>query len=298
MASFASALFVGAVATGFQYIRVVPFILESEAFEVEEPPVPGAPQEPEEWAPAGGAERGAYTFLSNVLVSLAFSFLLIGLAAVDNVHVDFRSGLQRGVAGWTIFMALPCMGLSPELPGMLAAELTDRQWWWLYAVGFAGAGFVIALYATRIAPPPKPATADKAEGFERLTTENVRHATLRVALLVVAIVVAAVPHMTGAPHPHLAHGDVNATTTCGSTHSECERVGPPAEMAGAYAVWCLGTAFAYWLVLGVVASACCNAAMGFQTPMPSEVAIKASHVESALELASSTAASEKTAESV
>ena len=32
-------------------------------------------------------------------------------------------------------------------PGMAAAELTNRQWWWLYAVLFAAAGFAVALLA-------------------------------------------------------------------------------------------------------------------------------------------------------
>ena len=52
---------------------------------------------------------------------------LVGVSALDHARVSVRSGLQRGVAGWAVFMGLPCAGLSPELPGMAAAELTDRQ---------------------------------------------------------------------------------------------------------------------------------------------------------------------------
>lgn len=130
-ASLGSAVIVGALATGFQYIRVVPLILEAEQFERRRRL---SESEPEEWAPADGAERGAFTFLSNIIVSFCFSLLLVGLSVLDDAHVSVRSGLQRGTAGWTIFMALPCVGLSPELPGMAAADLTDRQWWWLYSV--------------------------------------------------------------------------------------------------------------------------------------------------------------------
>lgn len=268
-ASLASAFLVGALATGFQYIRVVPLILESEAYERRR-----ARALFEEWAPADGAERGAFTFLSNIIVSFSFSLLLVGLSAVDDVHVSVRSGLQRGVVGWAIFMGLPCVGLSPELPGMAAAELTDRQWWWLQAVLFAAAGFAVALLASRLPAPARPSSADRAAGRDQLNVENLRFWLLQTLLFCVAVIVAAIPHMTGAPHPHVGTADiVDTATTCGSAHTLCERAGPPSEMAASFSVWCLGTAFAYWLCLGAVASVAFNLAMGFEPPLPTEVTI-------------------------
>lgn len=268
-ASLGSAVIVGALATGFQYIRVVPLILEAEQFERRRRL---SESEPEEWAPADGAERGAFTFLSNIIVSFCFSLLLVGLSVLDDAHVSVRSGLQRGTAGWTIFMALPCVGLSPELPGMAAADLTDRQWWWLYSVCFGSAGFLVALFACRLPAPPRPASAGSAAGLEQLSAVNLRHTLAKAALVAVAIVIAAVPHMSGAPHPHVGAIDIVEThTTCGSTHARCERSGPPSEMAASFSVWCLATAFAYWLVLGVAASAAFNATMGYQQPLPSEL---------------------------
>jgi len=296
VAAIASSLIVGAIATAFMYIRVVPLILEAEAFEVDDEQVNAsvlaeAEDQAEEWAPADGAERGAFTFISNVIISFAFALLLVGFYALDDVHVSVRSGLQRGVVGWTIFMGLPCAGLSPELPGMAAAELTDRQWWWFYAVLCGAAGFAVALLATRIPEPPVPARAESAMDIGKRTRARVRHALLQALLLAVGVAVAAVPHLTGAPHPHLGDGDVETSTTCGSLHVECERSGPPSEMAAAFAVWCLATAFAYWLCLGVVASAAYNLIMGFEAPLPNEVEIRqppldtsASHTQ-AVELA-------------
>ena len=282
-ASLASALIVGAIATAIQYIRVVPLILQAETFERRRlSEVPRAVAEPEEWAPADGAERGAFTFLSNVLVSFAFSLLLVSLLALDDVHVSVRSGLQRGVAGWAVFMGLPCVGLSPELPGMAAAELTDRQWWWLYSVCFGAAGFGVALLASRLPAPKKPESAEQAAGLERLTAEGVRYGASQACLLAVAIFVAAIPHMSGAPHPHVGTADLSETaTTCGSAHTLCERSGPPSEMAASFSVWCLVTAFAYWLVLGAVASVSFNLVMGYQPTLPREVTIELTGGEAA-----------------
>lgn len=269
VAGLASALLVGALATGFQYIRVVPLILESEAYERRRRALS------EEWAPADGAERGAFTFLSNIIVSFSFSLLLLGLSALDDVHVSVRSGLQRGVVGWTVFMGLPCVGLSPELPGMAAAELTNRQWWWLYAVLFAAAGFAVALLASRLPAPARPSSADTAAIRDDLNAKKLRLWLLQTLLFGVAVVVAAIPHMSGAPHPHVGTADIVETaTTCGSAHTLCERTGPPAEMAASYAVWCLGTAFAYWLCLGAMTSVVFNLAMGYQPSLPTEVTLE------------------------
>ena len=293
-AAMITSFVVGSLATAFQYIRVVPLILQAEAYERRRL------EESEEWAPADGAERGAFTWLSNILVSFSFALLLLGISLVDNVHVSLRSGLQRGAAGWTIFMALPCAGLSPELPGMAAAELTERQWWWLYAILFAAVGFAVALFATRLPTPPAPSSAESSEGFHQLTTSSLHYWTLQALLLAIAVTVAAVPHISGAPHPYVGHGDHVATSTsCGAGHTACARPGPPSEMAASYAVWCLATAFAYWLVLGVVAAACFNRAMCFASPMPRELIIEAlKGGEAAAAMGGADAAAQVTVEAV
>lgn len=160
-------------------------------------------------------------------------------------------------------------------------------------VCFGSAGFLVALFACRLPAPPRPASAGSAAGLEQLSAVNLRHTLAKAALVAVAIVIAAVPHMSGAPHPHVGAIDIVEThTTCGSTHARCEptpqaphsvgarasrfvhtyynerlrcaccrceRSGPPSEMAASFSVWCLATAFAYWLVLGVAASAAFNA---------------------------------------
>lgn len=277
-ATILSSLMMGALATAFQYIRVVPLILDAEAFEVDELPDPSATSraelDTEEWAPADGAERGAFTLCANFVITLGFSLFLIGLNVAGQHHVLASSGLQRGVAGWVIFMGLPCAGLSPELPGMAAAELTKRQWWWLYAVAFGALGFGIALLASIMPPPAKPASADSGAAVSRLTINAIRHNFRQFVILAVAVVVTTIPHLTGAPHPHTTGHDgqnIATATACGAAHVACERTGPPSEMAAAFAVWCLATAFAYWACLGFVCAHAYNLAMGFEVAIPREL---------------------------
>eukprot|EP00900_Chrysochromulina_parva_P011900 jgi/Chrpa1/20710/Chrysochromulina_OHIO_Genome00008515-RA len=250
--SFITAIVMGVLATGYEYAHVVPLIMEAEAFERRRLSEGNATsEEVEEWAPADGMERGAYTFLSNVIVSFAFSLMLVAIAAIDDVHVSMRSGLQRGAAGWTIFVALPSAGLPPELPGMAGADLTSRQLWWLYAVFFGALGFLIALLASRLPEPRRAASAEKVVTFYQLRGESLRYWIIQLTAIVLACVVAAIPHMSGAPHPSLSHEPVNTTVTCGASHEECAKAGPGPELAATYAVWCLATAFLYWLCLGV-----------------------------------------------
>jgi cobalt transporter subunit CbtA len=274
--SFITAIVMGVLATGYEYAHVVPLIMEAEAFERRRRLSEGnaTSEEVEEWAPADGMERGAYTFLSNVIVSFAFSLMLVAIAAIDDVHVSMRSGLQRGAAGWTIFVALPSAGLPPELPGMAGADLTSRQLWWLYAVFFGALGFLIALLASRLPEPRRAASAEKVVTFYQLRGESLRYWIIQLTAIVLACVVAAIPHMSGAPHPSLSHEPVNTTVTCGASHEECAKAGPGPELAATYAVWCLATAFLYWLCLGVSLCFTYNLLMCFEAPLLPELSIR------------------------
>jgi cobalt transporter subunit CbtA len=275
--SFITAIVMGVLATGYEYAHVVPLIMEAEAFERRRLSEGNATsEEVEEWAPADGMERTAYTFLSNVIVSFAFSLMLVAIAAIDDVHVSMRSGLQRGAAGWTIFVALPSAGLPPELPGMAGADLTSRQLWWLFAVIFGALGFLIALLASRLPEPRRAASAEKVVTFHLLRGESLRYWIIQLTAIVLACVVAAIPHMSGAPQPGLSDEPINTTITCGASHEECAKSGPGPgpELAATYAVWCLATAFLYWLSLGVSSCLTYNLVMCFEAPLLPELSIR------------------------
>ena len=67
--------------------------------------------ESEEWAPADGIERGAYTLLADLLTSIGFAFVLVGAIALSGRDVDWRSGMVWG------FVVLP-------------PSLQVRHWGW------------------------------------------------------------------------------------------------------------------------------------------------------------------------
>lgn len=186
----------GLLATAVQSYRVVPLILEAELYENAEgghshgesvsdadshsdsettanhPHEQAAiADEPEAWAPEDGIERVFYTAVSNILIGVAFAMLLTAAILLTNSSISARSGLIWGAAGFIIFVLAPNFGLPPELPGMDAADLIDRQLWWFSTVIATGAA--LYLFAFRAQP---------------------------VWLLVGAVLIVA-PHLYGAPMP-------------------------------------------------------------------------------------------------
>jgi cobalt transporter subunit CbtA len=184
MAALIAGALAGLAATGLQTIRVWPLILAAETFEEAAPTQAhhhGAATSPaahvalaEAWAPSGGAERMLYTLLFNLLAGFGFALLVnagLALSQAAGRRLDSITGLLWGCAGFAGFALAPSLGLPPELPGMPAAELFDRQGWWLATVLATLAGIGL------IALPRNPG----------------------LALLGLALIAA--PHVVGAPHP-------------------------------------------------------------------------------------------------
>ena len=126
---------------------------------------------------AGGAgptseARNALTVLFSTLVYVAYALILVaGFALADyfGKPVTAREGLLWGIAGFATFQLMPAMGLAPELPGTIAADLHLRQIWWWGTVGATASGLALIGYG-------KSPVA-----------------------LVIAIVLLAMPHIVGAP---------------------------------------------------------------------------------------------------
>ena len=93
------------------------------------------------WSPAGGLERTSYTVLTNLVVGVAVSLMLLGVMVLKGDPIDARRGLLWGIGGFIAVSLLPSLGLPPELPGTPAAEIVGRQTWWL-ATAIASAGGV------------------------------------------------------------------------------------------------------------------------------------------------------------
>jgi cobalt transporter subunit CbtA len=97
---------------------------------------------------------------------------------------DARRGLLWGLAGYGVFAVAPALGLPPELPGMMAADLAARQVWWIMTVGGTAAGLALVVFA-----PAKP--------YKR---------PLQIAGLALIVL----PHLLGAPHLAAEAGTVPA----------------------------------------------------------------------------------------
>lgn len=150
----------------------------------------------EAWAPADGGERTFYTFVSNILAAIGFAAVLLALMAQTHLQGLTRlspaKGLLWGAAGFIALFVIPAIGLPPEIPGMEAAAIENRQGWWLVAVLSAVVGLACVAFA-----PLKV----KGLGF----------------------VIMAIPYFVGAPHqagPAITHPDPQAVVAMQQLHSD------------------------------------------------------------------------------
>ncbi|GAB4262556.1 MAG: CbtA family protein [Pararhodobacter sp.] len=117
--------------------------------------------------------RNALTVGFTIVLYAAYGMLLsAGFAVATQMgrKVDATRGFIWGVAGFAAFQLSPAMGLAPELPGSVGADITDRQIWWWATVIATGLAAVLLAYGRS------------------------------VLLAAVAIVIALAPHVVGAPH--------------------------------------------------------------------------------------------------
>lgn len=96
-------------------------------------------EDAEAWGPEDGFERTAYTIASSMLTAVGFAMLTIAAMAFTN-KTSLLSGLLFGLAGYLSFYVAPSIGLSPEIPGTVAANLEGRQGWWMMTVLLTAAG--------------------------------------------------------------------------------------------------------------------------------------------------------------
>ncbi|WP_277614161.1 MULTISPECIES: CbtA family protein [Kaistia] len=172
LSAFGAGLAVGIALSVVQAVTTEPLILHAETFENAEP-APAAAAAPHEhstteahaheaaapeaapahqhdedaWSPADGFERSAYTLLANLLMGVGVSAVLLGLMSIRGGKIDARTGVLWGVAGFFAASLLPSLGLSPELPGTAAAEVTSRQVWWLSTVAASAIGLALIVFS-------------------------------------------------------------------------------------------------------------------------------------------------------
>jgi cobalt transporter subunit CbtA len=203
-AAVAAGLLAGALVSAVQHFTTTPLILRAEgveraglpatgghAFAADAGVGSGAPMQHAEAGrdhrspaeslpePSAAVERVLFTTLANVLVGIGFAFLVVAaLAWKGGGNVHAWAGISWGAAGFVVFTLAPALGLPPELPGLLAADLAARQLWWAFAAGSAAMGLGLLAFGRK------------------------------TALKVLGVVVALVPHVLGAPSPESIGGGV------------------------------------------------------------------------------------------
>lgn len=126
----------------------------------------------EAWEPQDGWQRLLATTGGNLVVAVGFALMLAGLYTLRE-PTRTSQGLLWGLAGYATFVLAPTLGLPPELPGTVAAELAQRQMWWIGTAAATAVG--IALIA-----------------FGR-----------QWLLKLLGVATLLVPHVTGAPQPEV-----------------------------------------------------------------------------------------------
>ncbi|MBV4504725.1 CbtA family protein [Pseudomonas sp. BW13M1] len=175
-----SGLLAALLLTLLQSFWVAPLILQAETYESAAPAAEhhehgdAASHEHEHsaeaWAPEDGWQRVLSTTGGNLVVAVGFALILVALYSLREPN-RVATGALWGLAGFAVFCLAPTLGLPPELPGTAAADLGQRQTWWIGTAAATAAGLALLVFA--------------------------RHwlfKALGVALLVI-------PHLIGAPQP-------------------------------------------------------------------------------------------------
>lgn len=204
LAALGAGLLVGVVMTPIQYLGVVPLIVHAETYEDgagghNHAHTTGliAPAEAQERGAASGLSGGkiilahsvtaaggedeagaalfesrlAGTLAANIVTGVGFALMLGAASLLVGRSITASNGALWGLAGFAVVALAPALGLPPELPAMPAADLFQRQIWWVATVLLAAGALYLLVFRREVAA--------------------------RVA----AVAMLAVPHLIGAPHP-------------------------------------------------------------------------------------------------
>ena len=98
------------------------------------------------WGPANGWERTLFTTIANIITGGGFALILVACFSVLDGNVNGRMGVIWGMAGFGVMSLAPALGLPPEVPGTLTAELIPRQSWWFLCVAATALGLWMLVF--------------------------------------------------------------------------------------------------------------------------------------------------------
>jgi cobalt transporter subunit CbtA len=125
-----------------------------------------------------GLGRRISTLGANLVAGAGFGLLLAGAMALAGHAYTPRAALLWGLAGFATFALAPSLGLAPEVPGAVTAELPARQFWWILTAAATAAGLALILLSGR------------------------------TVLAAAGLVLLAVPHLIGSPAAGIHGGSV------------------------------------------------------------------------------------------
>ncbi|WIY25630.1 CbtA family protein [Parasedimentitalea psychrophila] len=181
-----SALFAGAaaglIAALLQLVFVQPVLLHAELYESGELVHFGAESvSAHPTLPGFDAMRDGLSIVFTMLTYTGYALVMVALMSIAEergAKINARVGIIWGLAGFITFHFAPGLTLAPEVPGVAAADVGDRQLWWTATVATAGiAMWLIAFGGNKIS-----------------------YAIAAVLLLA--------PHLIGAPEPDSFSGPV------------------------------------------------------------------------------------------
>jgi len=124
-----------------------------------------------EWKPADGIERTLSTSVATIVTGIGFSLVLVALMLAADEPITPKNALLWSACGFVATGLATGLGLAPELPGSAGAELVARQTWWIATAASTGLGLYLLIK------------------------------TSSLAWRVGGLILIALPHIIGAPHP-------------------------------------------------------------------------------------------------
>jgi len=141
----------GVLASTLNIAINVPTIMQAEVFEHAAEHQTRADEAPHEHGQVSALGRNFITLTAMVLAFVGYAFLVSVVAEVSGGLRTWGSGLFWGMGGFLAFNLVPAIGLPPELPGMPAADLSQRQLWWLCCAFCTAGALLLAANARKAA---------------------------------------------------------------------------------------------------------------------------------------------------
>jgi len=144
-AALIAGLIGGFFASALNISVTVPMILQAEVYEHTTEHAHAGEHGAHEHPEVSTFARNTLTVVGMILAYVGFAFMMTVLAELKGSLTSWKSGLAWGGAGYLVFSLVPALGLPPELPGMPAADLLQRQVWWIACAACTAGAILLAL---------------------------------------------------------------------------------------------------------------------------------------------------------